>query len=174
MGRPGPWGVLPPDRPPPGSLSCPGGLWARSPPCSASQVVGELDLPASRGCCAAAATSATAALRRRRRAGEAAPRESRARPGLGPRREITVFTEASAGPWGRVIAGALPYLPGAAQTLSGSGERRDLIMYLSRVAWFPPGAAGAGGRGLHEFPKGAGACSGMGWVAAAEWEAYIF
>lgn len=47
-------------------------------------------------------------------------------------------------PWGRVTAGALPYLRGAAQTPFWNGERRDLITYLSRIVWFPRGAAGAG------------------------------
>lgn len=115
----------------------------------------------------------TAALRRRRRAGEAAPRESRAGLGWGLSGRLPYLSRPVPDPGGRVTAGALPYLPGAAQTLSGSGERRDLITYLSRVAWLPAGAVGAGG-GLHEFPQETGACGRMGWVAAAEWEAYIF
>ena len=67
-----------------------GGRRARSPTFSASRAVGELDLPASRGCCAAAATGATAA--RRRRGGLGRRRHVSPGPaGLGPRREVTVF-----------------------------------------------------------------------------------
>lgn len=94
---------------------------ARSAPPSASQVVGELDLPASRGCCASAATPATAALRRRRRAREAAPRESRAAGAGAAAGDYRIYRGR-----GRTLGGgslrALPYLPGAAQALSGGGE----------------------------------------------------
>lgn len=170
-----------PPRPPRPALrlvSCfaPGGNPARRPSRCSSQAVGELDLPASRGCCAAAATLAAAALRRSGglRGGGASRVPGRV-PGGGRGGRLPYLPQPVPDPWGRVTAGALPYLPGAAQTLSGSGERRDLITYLSGVAWFlplPPALRERGG--LHEFPKGASVCSGMGWVAAAEWEAYIF
>nr|XP_024847002.1 zinc finger protein LOC728743 homolog isoform X3 [Bos taurus] len=185
-GTRGPGAIRPPRRPdspyPPAPrlvpFLAPGGSRARSPPRCSSQAVGELDLPASRGCCAAAATLAAAALRRSGglRGGGASRAPGRVRGG-GRGGRLPYLPRPVPDPWGRVTAGALPYLPGAAQTLSGSGERRDLITYLSEVAWFPPPTPPPALRergGLHKFPKGARACSGMGWVAAAEWEAYIF
>ena len=146
-GTRGPGAIRPPRRPdspyPPAPrlVPClaPGGSRARSPPRCSSQAVGELDLPASRGCCAAAATLAAAALRRSGglRGGGASRAPGRVRGG-GRGGRLPYLPRPVPDPWGRVTAGALPYLPGAAQTLSGSGERRDLITYLSEVAWFPP------------------------------------
>lgn len=163
MGMAGPRGpgglgpFCPRNHPLPCSRSCLAGSGlACIPPFPVGQVGVELDLPASRGCCAAAATSATAALRRRRRAWEAAPRESPAGRGQGRRGRLPYLPRPVPDPWGRVTAGAQPYLPGAAQTLSGSGKRRDSITYLSRVAWFPRGRCG-GGRVCCSLPKGAGA-----------------
>ncbi|XP_061271062.1 zinc finger protein LOC728743 homolog isoform X1 [Bos javanicus] len=139
-GTRGPGAIRPPRRPdspyPPAPrlVPClaPGGSRARSPPRCSSQAVGELDLPASRGCCAAAATLAAAALRRSGglRGGGASRAPGRVRGG-GRGGRLPYLPRPVPDPWGRVTAGALPYLPGAAQTLSGSGERRDLITYLS-------------------------------------------
>ena len=181
-GTRGPGAIRPPRRPdspyPPAPrlvpFLAPGGSRARSPPRCSSQAVGELDLPASRGCCAAAATLAAAALRRSGglRGGGASRAPGRVRGG-GRGGRLPYLPRPVPDPWGRVTAGALPYLPGAAQTLSGSGERRDLITYLSEVAWFPPphptpGVAGAGW--VAQIPKGSqglqrngvGCCSRVG------------
>lgn len=154
----------------------PGGGHVRSPPRCSSQAVGELDSLTGLLCgcgdvggCGAAGAAGCG----RRRLWSPGPG-----PGAEAVEEVTVLPRPVPDPWGRVTAGALPYLPGAAQTVSGSGEPRDLPV-LSGVAWFPPPPPALPRDlrergGLHESSKGARACSGMGWVAAAEWEAYIF
>jgi hypothetical protein len=149
-------------------MSCLGRRRTSSLHFSASRAVGELDLPASRGCCAAAATLATAALRRRPRAREAAPCESLVPAGA--------------------AAGGYRIYRGHCRTLGGGSLRpryrtclelrspfaewhcRDLITHLSRVAWFRGARRGCGGwvafiplgsRGLQPGRVGCGS-----WVAA--------
>lgn len=92
--------------------------------------------------------------------------------------EITVFTEAAAGPRGRVTAGALPYLLGAAQPLSGTGEALRLNYVFTQGGVIPRGAPwerGAGG--LLSFLKGAGLSAGWdGWRGWWRWGVltYVF
>lgn len=129
--------------------------------------MGELDLPASRGCCAAAATLAAAALRRSGglRGGGASGVPGRVRGG-GRGGRLPYLPRPVPDPWGRVTAGALPYLPGAAQTVSGSRERRDLRIY--------PGWRGSPPAPSPPYPRRCG--SGVGCTnplrepgLAAEW-----
>lgn len=112
--------------------------------------------------------------------GEAAPRESRAGSGA------------------EAVEGDYRIYPGRCRTLGG-GSLRARYRICRKPRRPSPGVEGAatyvfirGGvvppprplpalppalrerGGLHESPKGARACSGMGWAAAAEWEAYIF
>lgn len=59
---------------------------------------------------------------------------------LGPRLEVTVFTEARAGPSGAGHCGRATVFAGSRAGPFREWERRDLITYLSRVAWLRGGA----------------------------------
>lgn len=156
-------------RPEPGPLSCLGRRGACNLPFPTSQGVGELDLPASRGCCAAATTLATAALRRRRRAREAAPCESLA------------GALAAAGGY-RIYRGhcwtlgggslrALPYLPGAAQSFLGVVvPRLNYVFIQGRVV--PRGALRARGWAAFTLRERGLAAA---WVGCGSWvAAYVY
>ena len=97
-------------------------------------------------------------------------------PGLGPRREITVFIEASAGPLGAGHCGRATVFAGSrAEPFRERGAPRLNCVFIQGRVVLLGGAAGAGGGGgSHPWPEEAGPCSDVGWVAAAGWEAYVF
>lgn len=95
-------------------------------------------------------------------------------PGLGPRREITVFIEAGAGPLGAGHCGRATVFAGSrADPFLERGAPRLNYVFI-RGCVILPGVLRELGGGLHPRPEGAGACSRLGWVAAAGWEAYVF
>lgn len=115
----------------------------------ASQVVGALDLPASRGCCAAATKLATAALQQR----QGLQRRRHVSPRLEPRirREVTVFIEASEGPLVPGHCRRATVFAWSRASPFWEWQCRDLITCLLRTHGPAGGAAGTGVGGLHAF-----------------------
>lgn len=112
----------------------------------ASQVVGALDLPASRGCCAAATKLATAALLQQR---QGLQRRRHVSPRI--RREVTVFIEASGGPLMPGHCGRATVFAWSRASPFWEWQCRDLITCLLRI---PPTRGGRSGHGvgrLHAF-----------------------
>lgn len=133
----------------------------------ASQVVGALDLPASRGCCAAATKLATAALQQRQRL----PRRRHVSPRLAPkiRREVTVFIEASGGPLMPGHCGSATVFAWSCASPFWEWQCRDLITCLLRIPRSRGGRCGHGGGWIACIPPGAGAGSPTGWASEDGW-----
>ena len=160
-------------------MSCPG-REPRSQPSSVLQPgCGRIRPPSLTGLlCGCGDVGGCGAAKERRAAGRRRLASPGPGPGRRPRREVTVFTQAGAGPLGAGHCGRATVFAGsrADPFREWRAPRLNYVFIRGGVVPPPPTPPPALRErgGLHKFPKGARACSGMGWVAAAEWEAYIF